>query len=139
MTIAALPEQQKVCPVENVKEYAKRTAELRTQLPTDHKFFLAGSGEHARSASTDLVANWITRTLTECGVTGYTAHSSRSAAATHARLKGTSLADIKRQANWSAKSTTFEQFYFRPGTAQRADNITSTILAPSGKGTTDTY
>ena len=56
------------------------------------------------------LARWVKSFLVISGFMGFTAHSTRGAAASKAKERGVSLEDILTKGNWSNR-TTFEFFY----------------------------
>lgn len=77
-------------------------------------------------------AQWIETITAEAGIDTslYKTHSVRAAASTAAVLKGKSIQDVKRQAHWSLRSNTFEQYYFRPNDQHiKGAEITETLFS----------
>ena len=66
------------------------------------------------------IARWLRTLIQEAGVTGgYTAHSVRGAATSAAFLKGMSVLDIIKVADWSSDNT-FKTFYYKPISEQKS-------------------
>ena len=114
---ASLPSNAKLCPVECLREYEKRTETLRpnasdTVLPK--KLFESYIRPH-RPVSSSTLARWMKEALAEANVDTaiFKAHSSRGASTTAAAEAGISLPQILTLADWSGPST-FNKFYFRP-------------------------
>ena len=68
-----------------------------------------------RRARPATLGHWIKDSLSSAGVdTGrFTAHSTRSASTSQAKMKGVPVTDILKVANWTSRST-FVRFYHRP-------------------------
>lgn len=114
---ASLPSNARLCPVECLREYEKRTEALRlnpadTALPK--KLFVSYIRPH-KPVSSSTLARWMKETLAEAKVDTaiFKAHSSRGASTTAAVEAGISLPQILTLADWSGPST-FNKFYYRP-------------------------
>lgn len=105
-------QNEKLCPVLALREYEKRTAQLRT--PTDTQLFLAMIRPH-KPVSSSTIARWVKTMLTNAGVdtTIFKAHSVRSAATTTAATAGLTMSIILDAADWSTESV-FQKFYYKP-------------------------
>ncbi|OBZ83352.1 hypothetical protein A0J61_08598, partial [Choanephora cucurbitarum] len=96
--VGYLPEEHReLCPVRTTLVFLKRTEGLRLQ-------------DNARR----LIGSWLKEILKEVNIDIriFKAHSFRSAAATEAVMACTSILEVKKQANWSLTSDTFEKCYF---------------------------
>jgi hypothetical protein len=102
---------EKLCVVEHLKEYLKRTQQLRGEHT---KLFLSFIKPY-HPVTKDSISRWVKSVLQQAGVdvTKYTAHSSRAATTSHTKRKGLSLQDIMKTAGWTS-ATTFEKFYHKP-------------------------
>lgn len=114
---ASLPSNAKLCPIECLREYEKRTEALRPNVSdanVSNKLFLSYIRPH-RPVSSSTLARWMKETLiaAEVDTSIFKAHSSRGAAATAAVEAGISLPQILTLADWSGPST-FNKFYYRP-------------------------
>lgn len=95
-----------------------RTASLRHGLPDDHTLFLAEieKGEQVYSIKPATAVSWIQQTMQEAGVDTkiYKARSLSAAANTWAVMHGQKIEQVKKHANWSSNSDTFEKYYYKP-------------------------
>jgi hypothetical protein len=108
-----------LCPVRTLQQFLEKTTTLRTTLPPDHTLFLTYLDKDDKQSSSvrpTTVANWIKAAFKEAGIdtTHFQAHSIRSAASTKAVELGHSIQDVKKHADWSLTSNTFEKFYYKP-------------------------
>ena len=98
-----------------LKTYEKRTKSFR-QVCKDNPdpLFLSYYRSHRPIASAT-VSRCLKYVLKAVGidVSVYKGHSTRSAAASAAKLKGVFASDILKVADWS-RETTFTRFYYRP-------------------------
>ncbi len=104
-------EDRLLCPVHCLAIYKYSTDVLRNVDNSDH--LLMGLQHPFRPVSSSTVGHWIKWILGRAGVApSFTAHSTRSAAASCASLSGVSVDSILRLGNWSSEST-FSRFYSR--------------------------
>ena len=106
----AFSEDKFLCVVECLKEYERRTLELRQQdsdPPT--RLFLSYVKPHRPVTSQ---ANWIADMLKLAGI-DTSVFSARDASSSAALSKGVHIADILTMTDWSRNST-FKRFYYRP-------------------------
>ena len=101
--------EPKLCIVDNLKEYLKKTSPYRKH----YELFLSYHKPHA-PVSKDTLARWCKEMLSQAGINinEHTSHSSRSAASSYLYAKGISLRDICDAAGWSSERT-FVSFYKR--------------------------
>lgn len=59
------------------------------------------------------LARWVNSYLNLAGIQGFSAHSTRKAGSSKAKVKGVKIEDILAKGNWTNK-TTFEKFYYKP-------------------------
>ena len=99
--------EPKLCVVENLKEYLKKTQSYRKVYP----LFISYQKPYG-AVTKDTIARWCKHTLREAGIDidKYSSHSSRSAASSYAAAKGLSLKKISAAAGWS-RERTFAQYY----------------------------
>ena len=97
-----------------LKTYEKRTKSFRQDCKDNPDPLLSYYHPHRPTASST-VSRWLKYVLKAVGidVSIYKGHSTRSAAASAAKLKGVSTSDILKVADWS-RETTFTRFYYRP-------------------------
>ena len=104
-----LIEDELICPARCLIEYVSRTAVHRGT--NDELFFSTVTPFRAVKGNT--ISNWIKEYLLKSGIdASFTAHSTRSAAASCAARLGMSVDQILKTANWSNAST-FTRFYHR--------------------------
>ncbi|CEG70600.1 hypothetical protein RMATCC62417_06466 [Rhizopus microsporus] len=137
--------------IDNVKEddclfrtfanFIARVTKLREGLPDDHTLFLAeiDNNNPCRSIRPATAASWIQQIMYEVGIdtSVHKAHSLRSAASIWAVQNGHSIDKIKKHANWSRKSDTFERFCYKPfDKFQESQDISTTIFSTTENATT---
>ena len=105
-------EDTSICPVQTVVDYLKITEPWR-QTAEQSKLFLTTIKPHSPATKTT-ISNWIKQTLKLAGIDTqqFTAHSTRSAAASKAESRSLPREIILARGNWKNKST-FERFYNR--------------------------
>jgi integrase len=120
--LPSLPENQKICVIESLKQYVNRTARIRK----DQHLLVSYTSPHSAIGS-QTVSRWIRTVLSNAGIDAqYTGHSTRAAATSMAADSGVPLEDIIAAADWSS-ATTFERFYHK---AISKDKFVKSILAP---------
>ena len=99
----------KLCPVYNLNLYLKCTAERRQS-----KQLFVSYVKPYKAVSRDTISRWCKDMLQEAGINTdtFTAHSSRSAAASSSKMKGVPLVHILSNAGWSNERT-FASHYDR--------------------------
>jgi hypothetical protein len=132
-------ENEETCPVRTVYHFITQTANLRKRLPEDHTLFLAyidSTTKAPTSVRPTTLANWIKTAMESAGIDtqGYKPHSIRAAASTKAVDLGHTIQDVKKHANWSLNSNTFENYYYKPPSqASVSTSITNSIFSNSEK------
>ena len=108
LVLKPFDECYRLCVVCTLKEYLKRTAELRGE---EKQLLLTFQPPH-RAISRDTLARWTLRVLELAGIdTGkYGGHSTRGASASAARRLGMSVNLIMKQAGWKAEES-FAKYY----------------------------
>lgn len=101
-------QDKKVCVVDCLREYLTRTKDLRGKVDS---LFVCYSKPHG-AASKDSIARWLKELLIKAGITGFDAHSFRSAASSELFRKGVPIDTILEKAGWS-NAKTFHTFYNR--------------------------
>ena len=99
---------KELCPVNSIKEYLKRTYDVRK----DDNLFLSYVKPY-RPVKPCSIARWLKVILQGAGLGTFRAHSTRGAAVTAAFAQGMSVADILAVADWSSDSM-FKKHYYRP-------------------------
>ena len=109
--ISAFSKDKNICPVTATRAYIKRTSELRV----NEKQLLISFIKPHKAVGTSTVARWVTIILALAGIDTkvFKAHSTRSAATSHAYRAGVPLADILKTGD-RASAATFQRFYNRP-------------------------
>lgn len=100
----------KLCVVNTIDCYIRRTKEWRTGDKHTQLLLSTLRPHHAVVPST--VAGWIKSVLNDAGINTnlFSAHSTRSASTSKAKLMGLSTADILKRGSWSGK-TTWQKHY----------------------------
>ncbi|KAG1063907.1 hypothetical protein G6F42_027112 [Rhizopus arrhizus] len=132
--ILGVIEDTNMCPVLTLNSFISRTLPLRQNLPADHTLFLGYLNDESKVTSIrpSRVSNWLKQVMQQAGIdTRYKAHSIRSAASTKAVTKGNTITDVKKHANWSLHTNTFETYYYKPSSANSTSTkITNSIFSP---------
>lgn len=101
------PHNQLLCPVATISDYLSATCLCRA----DERTLFISFNRPYKAISSTTIARWIREVLTEAGIEGYGAHSTRAASTSHASSKGVSSSQILAAACWSSTGSTFEKFY----------------------------
>lgn len=112
ISVASWQRNEITCPVACIKAYIAKTADLRTA--GNSAFLFIGSTRPHNPASSSTLGRWIKEQLREASVDTaiFSAHSTRSAAASKAVASGVSISTILNKGHWAAEST-FAKFYRR--------------------------
>ncbi|KAG0848661.1 hypothetical protein G6F17_011455 [Rhizopus arrhizus] len=126
--------EEELCPVRTTSKFLSLTTELRKDLPDDHTLFLTyiDSPKVSTSVRPTTVANWIKTAMEAAGVdtNAFQAHSIRAASSTKAVELGHQIQDVKKHANWSLNSNTFEKYYYKPSSqASSSTAISNSIFS----------
>lgn len=107
----SLPDVPVLCPVLALKEYEKRTREVRAD---ESKLFVAIIKPH-KAVTSSTIARWLKGMLEAAGVDTsiFNAHSVRGASSSKAANMGITTGDILKAADWSSESV-FQRFYHKP-------------------------
>lgn len=116
-------EDLKLCVVEVLKEYIRRTDSLRKD--TD-KLLLCYQKPFG-PASKDTVSRWMKNVLSKAGIQNFAPHSFRGASASAMLKCGVPLDDILKTAGWT-RASTFYRFYNKPVIA----NLKGTSVSGAG-------
>jgi integrase len=107
---SSFPGNDQLCPVTTLFAYISATKDLRG---SSDRLFISWIGRHSAVTSSS-IARWLRTVLISSGISSqFTAHSTRSAAASAASLAGLSASQIMKAANWAPGSSTFARFYHR--------------------------
>lgn len=126
---------QDLCPVRTLILFITKTAIIRQDLTKDHTLFLTYLDQEEKPSTSvrpTTVANWIKEALQQAGIDTslFQAHSIRAASSTKAVELGNSIQAVKKHANWSLNSDTFEKYYFKPSSQQSSTaNINNSIFS----------
>ena len=107
----AFPENQKLCPVQTLRAYEQRTQPMRPSSGrTNNPLFISVRKPH-RPVKPATLGRWLKGVMHQAGIDTevFSAHSTRGATTSKARLLGVSLRDIVKAANWNSTST-FSRF-----------------------------
>lgn len=111
LDLMAFPEDPRICIVQHLEEYLKRTVQLREK----HTQLLISYVKPNRPVSKDTVSRWVKEVLHLAGIDTkvYGSHSSRAASTSFCQQKGLDLVTIMKSAGWSNVGT-FARFYDKP-------------------------
>ena len=100
------PDERKLCPVETLKAYERRTLPLRKETSKSNSLFISVRKPH-RPVKPATLGRWLKAVLSQAGINTdvFSAHSTRGASTSKAKRAGVSLGDIIKAANWSSVST----------------------------------
>ena len=126
ITLKAYPEDDRLCVVNYLSEYLKRTVNIRGDCQTVLVTFQ--KPHHLPSRST--ISRWISIVMSLSGinVSKYKPHSVRMASTSAANRSGVSLDTILAKAGWSQVST-FAKFYERPLESEKGDEFADAVLS----------
>ncbi|KAG1156291.1 hypothetical protein G6F37_007748 [Rhizopus arrhizus] len=118
-----------LCPVTTPYFFIHQTKRYRGNLPEHQTLFLVyiDNDQHMTiSVSLNTVISWIKSDMAQAGIdtTKHQPHSIRSAASTKTIQLGFKVEEVKKHANWSLNSNTFEKYYYKPN---NTDRISTTI------------
>ena len=110
LKLRSYPNDKRLCIIEYLQEYIKRTKGLRKE---QSQLLISFNKPH-HAVSKDTIGRWVKNTLKQSGIdTGqFTCHSTRSASTSCAKAAGLSLEQIMQSAGWSTSST-FAKFYHK--------------------------
>ena len=123
--IKAFTEDKAICPVNVLKEYVARTLPLRKNAP---QLLLSYQKRH-KPVSSETIGNWIKKTLTRTGIDikVFSAHSTRSASTSAAKMGNIPISTIVNAAGWS-NTKTFSKFYDKPIDSGQKENFGHSLL-----------
>lgn len=100
VAVQTFPSERKLCVVSAIRNYISKTSEIRSSS----QLFVSYIKPHG-AVSRDTIARWTLRILQQSGVDikEYTAHSTRGAMASNARLLGISVHKILKHAGWKTQ------------------------------------
>ena len=96
------------------------TKDHRNHLSQDYILFLTNMTEDNpniwQSVKPATIASWLKGVMDEAGADTdrFTVHSIRPASSTKTVTMGSEIDQVKMHANWSLKSNTFENYYYKP-------------------------
>ena len=114
---ASFPTDKSLCVTTTLEVYLAKTSLPRRKLclSEPNQLFLSYHQPYKPVQSCS-IARWIKTFIGCAGIDNdiFKGHSTRSASTSKARNVGVSIADIQNMADWSASSSTFRRFYYRP-------------------------
>lgn len=112
LVLPVFKEDTSVCVVGVVKEYLKKTVNLRGGK---NELFISWRAPH-KAVTAQTLSRWIKTVLKDSGVDTdiFTAYSTRHASTSTVKSSGVSIDLIRSTAGWTAESKTFAKFYDRP-------------------------
>ena len=110
----AFPPEPKLCPMLTLQCYEERSGHFREASGGSNPLFISVRRPH-RPVKPSTLGHWLKSVMKLSGIDTsiFTAHSTRGAATSKAKVQGASIRDILKAANWSSQST-FCRFYDRP-------------------------
>jgi hypothetical protein len=108
LELCAYPKDKRLCVLEYLQEYIKRTATLRG----DESQLLVSFVKPHKAVAKDTIARWVKSILKQAGIdtVKFTCHSTRAASTSCVKAAGLNLPQIMQSAGWS-NSATFAKFY----------------------------
>ena len=112
LVLPGYPPDRRLCVVTYLKEYLRRTAELRH----NNKLFISYTKPH-KYGLCSTISRWVTTTLQKSGIdiNKFSAHSTRAASTSATYAKNVPLDHIMKNAGWTKKCT-FSKYYNKPVT-----------------------
>lgn len=109
--VAKFREDRRLCPVQCLRPYVRRTKDLRGEIDQ----LLISTDKPYRAVGRGTVSNWVKKLLCKAGInTGkFKPHSTRSAATSMVTRKGINLQTLLKVASWKSELT-FGKFYNKP-------------------------
>ena len=100
-------EESKICVLECLNEYIRRTELIRENLPNQPKQLILSYAYPHKPVTTPTITRYVKMFLELAGIdiTVFTCHSTRKASTSKANNLGLSLKDINRAAGWFSSST----------------------------------
>ena len=116
----AFPANRRLCVHTYLKEYLKRTLEIRK---AEKQLFLTFRAPHKR-ATLNTISRWVKELLSEAGVdTGkYTAGSVRAASTSRGLKMGMPIDQVLKLGGWTREST-FQRFYSKTITKMDSEKV----------------
>jgi integrase len=110
IVITAYDKDVRLCTVTHIDHYIRKTQPIR-----QHSLLLLSYNKPLKPITNSTVARWVKSTLKESGIdtSQFSAHSSRSAAASYGATSGLPLQDILKAGGWSSE-VTFAKHYNKP-------------------------
>lgn len=109
LVLKALTPREQICPIKALREYVKRTKNLRAQ---EDQLLISYQQPH-KGVETDTISRWLKDILQQAGIDNFTGHSTRAASSSAAKRSNVDFATIL-QAAWWSNTETFNKFYSRP-------------------------
>ena len=118
--LKAFEEDPNICVVLNLKEYIKRTKNLRG---SECRLLISATKPY-KPVTTSTISRWLKSVLEEAGIDTdyYKGHSTRAASCSKARMNEVSIEEIMKNAGWS-NCETFHKFYNKPVLMDESDTL----------------
>lgn len=115
-----------LCPVRHVLLYVEMTKSLRK----DQTQLLISYAKPHNSVTTDTLSRWLKKTMSAAGINTHVfkAHSTRSASASKAAVKGVPIDMVLSNAGWSNENV-FHRFYQRDVSHTHAGQYANNVLS----------
>ncbi|CEJ03573.1 hypothetical protein RMCBS344292_17554 [Rhizopus microsporus] len=113
-------ENNEACPVYILWIFYSFTKDQRSHLSQDYTLFLTNMTQDNPNAWQPVkpvtVASWLKGVMEKAGIDTdrFTVYSIRSASNTKAVTMGSEIDQVKMHANWSLRSSAFENYYYKP-------------------------
>jgi len=121
-----LPEEPRLCPVRNLREYLSRTQQARAVIE-GHPLILDDALRAGIGAQR--IAKLALQCMREAGIEDFPAHALRMASATRLVDSGVSVDEVMVKGDWTSRET-FNKFYLR---AFQRNNRNSLLLRRTGQ------
>ena len=108
LELCVYPNDKRICVLEYLQEYIKRTAMLRG----DESQLLVSFVKPHKAVTKDSIARWVKSILKQAGIDTdkFTCHSTRAASTSCVKAAGLNLPQIMESSGWS-NSSTFAKFF----------------------------
>lgn len=125
LSMRAYPPDRRLCVVNYIKAYIRRTEEIRGQ---ERRLFISFRRPHAKVTS-QTISRWIKDVMTAAGIdtSKYKAHSTRAAATSAAHRADLPVSFILEKAGWTNEKT-FRKFYSKPLLDDGSKCLTTALL-----------
>ena len=109
ISFSAFTDDPRICVVQCLKEYVKRTTDIRQN---EQQLLISYKAPH-KAIGNQTLSRWLRTVLTRAGVSlEYTGHSTRSASTSEAGNSGLPMEIILDAGDWSS-ATVFKKYYYK--------------------------